>query len=122
MKVMEKEDKRDVIISQILKYIDENYTNPMLSTDMVADAVGLSKNYVRNIFKRSRGVSMSDYITAKRFDTVCALLIETDLPAQRIAEQTGFHTKNYFYTAFKKYTGYTINEYRQLFAERRNNR
>lgn len=105
--------KYNVIADNIEKYIDENYTDPNLSIHVIASYVNKSANYTRNIFKQVKGISISDYITKKRFSEVCRLLIETNLTAQAISQQIGMSSGSYFYTAFKKYTGYTPEQFRK---------
>ncbi len=107
--------KYNVIANNIEKYIDENYTDPNLSIHIIATYVNKSANYTRNIFKQIKGISISDYITKKRFSEVCRLLIETNLTAQAISQQTGMSSGSYFYTAFKKYTGYTPEQFRKKY-------
>lgn len=72
-----------------------------------------SANYTRTIFKQNKGISISEYISKTRFDEVCRLLRETNLTAQQISRRTGMSSSSYFYTAFKKYTGYTLEQYRK---------
>lgn len=107
--------KYNVIANNIEKFIDENYTDPNLSIHVIASYVNKSANYTRNIFKQIKGISISDYITKKRFGEVCRLLVETNLTAQTISRQTGMSSGSYFYTAFKKYTGYTPEQFRQKY-------
>ena len=107
--------KYNVIANNIEKNIDENYTDPNLSIHIIATYVNKSANYTRNIFKQIKGISISDYITKKRFSEVCRLLIETNLTAQAISQQTGMSSGSYFYTAFKKYTGYTPEQFRKKY-------
>lgn len=107
------DDKHVIIANSIEQYINEHYTDPNLSIDMIASYVNKSANYTRSIFKQQKNISISDYITKKRFDEVCRMLIETNLTAQAIAQQTGLSSGSYFYTAFKKYTGYTPDQFRK---------
>ena len=107
--------KHTIIADNIEHYIDENYTNPNLSIHVIASHVNKSANYTRNIFKQAKGISISDYITKKRFGEVCRLLIETNMTAQAISQQIGMSSGSYFYTAFKKYTGYTPEQFRKKF-------
>lgn len=108
--------KYNIIADKIEQYIDENYTDPNLSIHVIAAFVNKSANYTRNIFKQIKGVSISEYITKKRFDKVCQLLVETNLTAQAISQQIGMSSGSYFYTAFKKYTGYTPEQFRNKYA------
>ena len=105
--------KRVKLAAKILGFIDENYTNPTLTVELVAAYVHKSVNYTRNIFKAVKGVSLSDYIAEKRFDRVCKLLIETDITARDISKQVGLNSGSYFYTAFKRRTGFTPDQYRK---------
>ncbi|MDO5387555.1 MAG: AraC family transcriptional regulator, partial [Pseudomonadota bacterium] len=73
-----------------------------------------SANYTRSMFKQGQGISISDYIAKKRFDEVCRLLRETNMTAQEIGKNLGLNSGSYFYTSFKKHTGYTPEQYRKL--------
>lgn len=105
--------KKDYIVSAIIKYINENYTDSSLSVEAIAASVNRSSNYIRSIFKRSQGISISEYLTRKRFDQVCKMLIETNLTARDIGKEVGLNSGSYFYTSFKKYTGCTPDSYRK---------
>lgn len=105
--------KKDFIVASVIKFIDENYTDPTLSVEVIAANVNRSSNYIRSIFKKSRGISISEYITQKRFDQVCKMLIETGLTARDIGREVGLNPGSYFYTSFKKYTGCTPDSYRK---------
>lgn len=74
-----------------------------------------SANYTRNIFKQNKNISISEYISHKRFDEVKRMLVETNFTAQTIAQKVGMNSGSYFYTAFKKYTGYTPDQYRKKY-------
>lgn len=106
-----------MFVYSLLEFINENYRNPNLSVEMIAEAVNKSVNYTRTMFKKSIGISISEYIRKKRFDEACRLLAETNLDACKIGGMTGFESANYFYTAFKKYTGLTCGQYRRLYKK-----
>ncbi len=109
------DSKKDIMVKTVLNYIENNFTDPNLSIDMIAGEINRSANYTRNIFKQSQGISISDYIAKKRFDEFCRLLRETNLTALEIGSRIGLNASgSYFYTAFKKYTGYTPDQYRKM--------
>ncbi len=108
------DSKKDIMVKSVLDYIEKNYTDPNLSIDMIASEINRSANYTRGMFKQSQGISISDYIANKRFDEVCRLLVETNLTAQEIGASLGLNSGSYFYTSFKKHTGYTPDQYRKL--------
>lgn len=105
--------KKEMIVINILDYINENYSDPSLSVEVIASNVNRSSNYIRSIFKQSQGISISEYISRKRFDQVCKMLIETNLTARDIGKEVGLNSGSYFYTSFKKYTGFTPDGYRK---------
>ncbi|MFR6096339.1 MAG: helix-turn-helix domain-containing protein [Monoglobus pectinilyticus] len=105
--------KKDMIVTNIINYINDNYKDPELSVEAIAANVNRSSNYIRSIFKKSQGVSISEYLAQKRFDQVCKMLIETNLTAMDIGRAVGLNSGSYFYTSFKKYTGCTPDSYRK---------
>ena len=68
--------KKDMIVTNIINYINDNYKDPELSVEAIAANVNRSSNYIRSIFKKSQGVSISEYLAQKRFDQVCKMLID----------------------------------------------
>lgn len=107
-----KSNKSDTIVTTTLKYIEENYSNPCLSAESIADYVDISPNYLRTIFKNTVNKSLSNYISEFRFNKSKALLETTDLTVSDISTAVGFSNSNYFYTAFKKNYGISPNQYR----------
>ena len=103
---------KDALISQVQNLVSENIYNANLSVIMIAEQVGLSVNYLRNIYKENTGESLSTYITGCKLEIIYELLAKTDTSIQEISDRLGFATKNYFFTFFKKHTGMTPNQYR----------
>lgn len=98
---------------QIVHYISDHIHEPTLCVEEIADYLMLSSNHVRQVFKNICGKSISEFIVEQRVRIVCELLISTHTAVTAIAEESGFQTKSHFYTAFKKATGMTPNQYRQ---------
>ena len=103
---------KGTLISQVQGFVSENIYNANLSVIMIAEQVGLSVNYLRNVYKENTGESLSTYITGCKLEIIYDLLAKTDTPIQEISDRLGFATKNYFFTFFKKHTGMTPNQYR----------
>lgn len=106
-------DKNFIIVNKVKQYIDDSFSDEALTVEMLADQVELSANYLRNIFKSITGISLSNYILQKRFEEAKKLLIETDYTAKKISSMVGFQNSDYFYYAFKKYTGKSASNYRR---------
>jgi AraC-like DNA-binding protein len=101
------------LIQQIHDYVDENLTDPNLNVDLIADHVGLSTNYLRDLFRKVAGESVSSVVVEKRMERIKERLLESDDAAKDIATDTGFQNSNYFFTLFKRQTGMTPNEFRR---------
>lgn len=105
--------RAEALVKRVEKLIDEQVTDVRLNADMIADVVGLSTNYLRDLFHQVHGVSLSRVILRKRIDYARTLLLQTDLPVREIAEAAGFQNTNYFYTLFRRETGRTPREFRR---------
>lgn len=53
------------------------------------------------------------YLTRRRIGEAQNLLVETDLPISRIAEEVGYDTQNYFNLQFSKHVGMPPRKFRQ---------
>jgi YesN/AraC family two-component response regulator len=94
-------------------YIEEKFSEPALSVEMIAEHIGLSPNYLRSIFKAVKGVSLSRHLTDVRINYVKKTLLETDMHVHEIAEHAGFVNTKHFYVLFKQYTGLTAEMFRK---------
>lgn len=103
--------KKD-LAERVIKYIEENYQDPQLSLETVAEYFNISPNYLRLKFKEAETKSISTYINELRFEKAKQLLETTDLTVKEIAARIGLNNYNYFYTAFKKYYGLSPNQFR----------
>ncbi|MDQ0874536.1 two-component system response regulator YesN [Paenibacillus sp. V4I3] len=105
--------KNKWIVDKVLRYIHESYSDPSLTVDTLVEVGGLSTNYMRKMFKDIVGQTMTAYLTEYRFAKAKDLLIQTDLPANRIGEMVGIENTNYFYVSFKKHCGKTPDHFRK---------
>lgn len=84
-----------------------------LSTAGIASEVGLSASYLRDLFKRIEGVSLLEYVGARRLELAERLLTQSDASVREVCDRAGFINYSYFFTYFKKSTGRTPTEYRE---------
>jgi two-component system, response regulator YesN len=105
--------KNRLIVEKIKGYIHNHYADPNLTVETLVEIGGLSLNYTRKLFKDITGQSITVYMSVYRFEEAKRLLIDTDLPANKIGEMVGFQNTNYFYVSFKKYCGKTPDHYRK---------
>lgn len=104
-------------ISEVENHILEHYMDQNLSADYLSELYGITPNYLRRVFKKENGMSISDYINEVRLQNVLEQLRTTNESIKHIADSCGFLSANHFYTYFKKKTGMTPNQYRTQFSE-----
>lgn len=97
---------------RVMDYIHQNYSNPLLSVEMIADIAGLSINRMNDILKKDLGQTARKYLAEIRTEKACRLL-EKGLPIQQVAEQTGYSTPSYFSHVFHKSLGISPQEYQR---------
>lgn len=105
--------KKQGIVQKVEEFVKRNYQNPDITLEDMAQHVGLSSNYIRRIFREQCGYSPMDYLVNYRVSMAKELLKNTSSTAREIAELVGYSNTKYFYSLFKKQTGYTTYEYRK---------
>ncbi len=102
-------------LKKAMLYLSEHFSDTDLSLTKVADAVGLSQNYLGLIFKRKLKIGSTDYIRQLRLTHAVRLLKQGGLSLDEIAERCGFNSKSYFIAVFKKQYGITPKKYKEQF-------
>jgi len=106
------EQESDSGIKHILDFIRNDYTNPSLSLEYVADYAELSPSYLGSIFYERMGLHFPEYVSRLRLEAAKELLSNSSESVNHIARLVGFNSASYFITCFKKYTGVTPAKYR----------
>ena len=101
------------IVLLSIRYINENYNNPDLSRDMIADIFKVQPNYLSTFIKNELGINFKDYLMNIRIAKAKELLCEDGGDIRDIYEKVGFGSKQTFYRTFKNVVGMTPNEYRR---------
>lgn len=100
-------------VNQITKYIDTNYS-ATLTLGALADHCHGSLYHLHRTFKRITGKTPIEYVQQVRIKKAMESLIDSDRTIADIAATVGISNTSYFITLFKKKTGYTPTDYRQL--------
>lgn len=101
-------------VQKCKRYIMENMDTPGLSLKQIADILYLNESYLSRIFKQATEESVNRFLMRCRIEKSMELLSVTSLKAYEVGEKVGLPDAHYFGLAFKKYTGKTINEFRNL--------
>ena len=99
------------VADKCVQYILANLHDCDLSVTQIASTVFLNPIYLNRIFKKEKGISISQWIIKERMGLSSALLLSTNLPAAEIAFRAGYQNYPYFSTVFKKYFGVTPSQY-----------
>ncbi|MBQ8510956.1 MAG: helix-turn-helix domain-containing protein [Clostridia bacterium] len=92
--------------------IHARYAEP-LTVREVAEAVGVSPNYLGQVFLREMNLTAADYIKRVRLVNALHRVSATDEPLGVIALECGFGSPPVFAREFKRYYGVTPTDYRR---------
>lgn len=98
-------------LERAMRYIDRHIGGD-LSCSLIAHEVSLNADYLSRIFKRERGMSVSEYIIGERMRVAADLVDKTDLPIGEIASRVGYTNFSHFSEIFKKTEGQSPSAYR----------
>lgn len=102
-------------ITNIIRYIHDNYNDTDLSLPKISKNTYLSSAYICKIFKEQTGTTINKYIAEYRLNKAKELLKEQNITINDIAAKVGYGDGNYFTKIFKKETGLTPSEYRKKY-------
>lgn len=92
-------------------WLDENCTRTITVADAVQVAMMSSRSFSRH-FKLHLGVTPSEFLLRARLDLVCRMLVETDLPVEKIARRCGIGNGDRLGKIFRKTLRVSPTEYR----------
>lgn len=84
----------------------------------LAAAVDVHPAHLSRVFHQRVGVTLTAYVREQRLAWASEMLLQTDLPASRIAAQAGFCDRGHFTRAFREATGMTPRELRAAIGAR----
>ncbi|WP_199613946.1 response regulator transcription factor [Paenibacillus alkalitolerans] len=105
-------------VDQVIHFIESNRAYDISSAE-AADRIHLNPSYFSKLFKQTKGMTFTDYVTAIRMKEAARLLENTSLRVTEIAERLGFTDSAYFTNTFKKATGQTPSNYRKALLEKK---
>ena len=100
------------IVIQVMSYIKRNYRNSILLRD-IADHVHLSPNYLSGLFRKTVGITITEYLMSVRMRNAIVYLINSDKTIQEICEAVGYNSYEHFERLFKRRFGISPKEFRK---------
>jgi YesN/AraC family two-component response regulator len=107
------EQKHERLHGELVRYLEENLGDPNLSLDSTASRFNLSTGYLGKLVKASSGEAFSSLLASMRLEKAADLLVSTNQPAYKIAEQVGIPNVTYFSTLFKRQYGLSPAPFRE---------
>lgn len=96
-------------IRKCMSYINKNLHKKIGVPD-IAEACGLSEDYISHLFKKEVGENLSTYILRQKLELSKTLLFE-GVDSSEICYTLGFCSQSHFISSFKKEFGITPREY-----------
>ena len=93
-------------------YVSEHISRRITITD-IADAIGISKNYLTNVFSGTEGIPLMEYINRSKLSHMLVLIRRYNYTLAQAGKQVGFTDVNYISRVFKRYYGMTVTEYKR---------
>lgn len=109
---MVQQSKKHIDISKIEEYLNENYAENITLEDM-AKRFFVTKEYLSTAFKKKTGVNFSDYLTAVRMEKAKKMILEYEIPIQKVSDMLGYVDVAHFYKIFKRYFNTTPGKMRE---------
>ncbi|MBN2004442.1 MAG: helix-turn-helix domain-containing protein [Anaerolineae bacterium] len=100
------------LVKRALAYMHQNYARPLARWE-IAEAIGVSDNYLSRVFHQELGLSPWDYLNRFRISHAQELFRRTQDSVKRVAAQVGFKDAKYFSRVFHKLTGLSPSEFRE---------
>jgi AraC-like DNA-binding protein len=92
------------LVKKAIAYLHQNYTRPVSRWE-IAEAVGVSEDYLSRVFHHELNISPWDYLNRYRVLQSKQLLVNTTETIGSVARQVGFKDQAYFSRVFHKVTG-----------------
>ena len=98
-------------IKRLKQYVHDHLSCHMTLGE-IADAVHLVPGYVCTLFKKSTGMTVTEYILRTRISMAKRLIVAGEMNLSEISDACGFDDYNYFSRSFKRLVGVTPSSYK----------
>lgn len=110
---IEMKSNDEILMSKVMKTINEHLANPELNVEMLASNVGMSRVHMHRKLKELTNQSARDFIRSIRLKQAATLLSEKKLNVSEVAYSTGFSSLSHFSNSFREFYGVSPTEYKE---------
>jgi len=100
-------------VQRAIEIVENNYQDA-ISLEYISDKIGVSSYYLSRLFKQELNMNYIDYLTEIRIKKALKLIEEKRYSIKTLSEKVGYNNPTYFCRVFKKATGKTIGEMRNI--------
>ena len=104
-------DLVESVTKKILNIISENFSDPNLNINMIAQKLNLTSAYISQLFKKEFDQSIVNVIQDYRVKNAKLLLQDPTLTIENVGYKAGFNHIRTFNRVFKKFEGITPSEF-----------
>lgn len=96
-------DRRDIspYIKKVKNYVFQHLNEPIRQAD-IADALGITPEYLCDIFKRCENTTVMSYVNRLKLDKIRTVMEKERLPLYKASELYGYADPNYVSRLYKK--------------------
>ncbi|BBE18124.1 transcriptional regulator, AraC family [Aquipluma nitroreducens] len=109
----ESETTPDTTIIKFKQLIEENFAKEK-NVSLYAEMLNMNPSCLNELTKRTTGITAGELIRNRVIDETKKLLYSSSMSGKEIAYELGFDDPAYFSRFFKKYTGTTLKEFRDV--------
>ncbi|AIQ60076.1 response regulator [Paenibacillus borealis] len=107
------QNSHHTLLKEMEQYMRQHFHEEELNLTAIAGHVHISSAYASTLFKKYKGMNLSEYLIQLRIDKAAELLSTTDAKSYEVSEQVGYRNPQYFSVLFKKHYGKSPSEYRR---------
>lgn len=104
-------------IACIVEWIKSN-CQKNITTRAIAEEFHYNQDYLAYLFKKSIGMTITQYINRMRINIAKTLMIHYEVTIKEVAYTSGFSDEKYFMKIFKKLEGVTPSQYKSAFKNK----
>lgn len=112
MKNLKRDNQYSLAVLRSMDYIDQ-HLHERITLKSLAHYTDTRDTYLSMLFKKEKGITISDYIRDTKIEASKVLLQYYDLSVTEIAEYLAFSSSSHFIKSFKNNTGVTPEIYRK---------
>lgn len=113
------DDRRSKLIEQIKLFVIHTVhyredAGPKKFSAMLSEHLHHDYSYLSNLFSATEGITIEQFMIVQKIEKVKELITYDELSIAQIADQLGYSSAAHLSTQFKKLTGLTPGQFRQL--------